>query len=186
MAALSDRIEAHNYSMDPWECTGAAPQGWATHLQQSIMPVQGYLHLRPSNLNSVPEFGAPPTDSSAVVPVKEKSKQEMTSRQGRASKPVSIFARAPVCSVFCTYCKACPCRRGHEAPANSNQSKAKDDQNIVQAKAVAQTFQQASSTKRWRLPNGCSKAKAGESCSKGIHLCAEPGCFKPHSLQDHR
>ena len=88
MAALSDRIEAHNYSMDPWECTGAAPQGWATHLQQSIMPVQGYLHLRPSNLNSVPEFGAPPTDSSAVVPVKEKSKQEMTSRQGRASKPV--------------------------------------------------------------------------------------------------
>ena len=81
MAALSDRIEAQNYSMDPWECTGAAPQGWATHLQQSIMPVQGYLHLRPSNLNSVPEFGAPPSDSSAVVPVQ-------TSRQGRASKPV--------------------------------------------------------------------------------------------------
>ena len=37
----------------------------------------------------------------------------------------------------------------------------------------------------YNLPNGCSKAKAGESCSKGIHLCAEPG-FKPHSLQDHR
>ena len=38
----------------------------------------------------------------------------------------------------------------------------------------------------YNLPNGCSKAKAGESCPKGIHLCAEPGCFKPHSLQDHR
>ena len=38
----------------------------------------------------------------------------------------------------------------------------------------------------YNLPNGCSKAKAGESCSKGIHLCAEPGCFKPHSLQDRR
>ena len=38
----------------------------------------------------------------------------------------------------------------------------------------------------YNLPNGCSKAKAGESCSKGIRLCAEPGCFKPHSLQDHR
>ena len=38
----------------------------------------------------------------------------------------------------------------------------------------------------YNLPNGCSKARAGESCSKGIHLCAEPGCSKPHSLQDHR
>ena len=23
-------------------------------------------------------------------------------------------------------------------------------------------------------------------CAKGIHLCGEPRCFKPHSLQDHR
>ena len=38
----------------------------------------------------------------------------------------------------------------------------------------------------YNLPNGCNKAKAGESCPKGVHLCAEPGCFKPHSLQDHR
>ena len=38
----------------------------------------------------------------------------------------------------------------------------------------------------YNLPNCCSKAKAGESYSKGIHLCAEPGCFKPRSLQDHR
>ena len=29
--------------------------------------------------------------------------------QGRASRPVSIFARAPVCQESCTYCKACPC-----------------------------------------------------------------------------
>ena len=31
-----------------------------------------------------------------------------------------------------------------------DQSKAKEDQKVVQAKAMAQTFQQASSTKRWR------------------------------------
>ena len=75
------------------------------------------------------------------------------------------------------------------------QSKAKEGQKVAQVKIVAQTFQRVSSTKPWRhlrsnkaynLPNGCSKAKAGESCSKAIHLCAEPGCFKPHSLQDHR
>ena len=41
---------------------------------------------------------------------------------------------------------------------------------------------------RWafNLPIGCSSCKPGETCATGIHLCAEPGCFKPHSLQDHR
>ncbi len=38
----------------------------------------------------------------------------------------------------------------------------------------------------FNLPNGCSAAKPGETCSKGLHVCAEPGCFKHHSLQDHR
>ena len=38
----------------------------------------------------------------------------------------------------------------------------------------------------FNLPNGCNAAKPGETCSKGLHVCAEPGCFKHHSLQDHR
>ena len=38
----------------------------------------------------------------------------------------------------------------------------------------------------FNLPNGCKAAKPGESCSKGLHVCAEPGCFKPHSLQERR
>ena len=37
----------------------------------------------------------------------------------------------------------------------------------------------------FNLPNGCSAAKPGEACSKGLHVCAEPGCFKHHSLQQH-
>ena len=41
MAPLSERIDALNYSLDPWERTGAAPQGWANHLQQSMVPIQG-------------------------------------------------------------------------------------------------------------------------------------------------
>ena len=28
----------------------------------------------------------------------------------------------------------------------------------------------------FNLPNGCSAAKPGETCSKGLHVCAEPGC----------
>ena len=31
----------------------------------------------------------------------------------------------------------------------------------------------------FNLPNGCKAAKPGESCSKGFHVCAEPGCFNP-------
>ena len=38
----------------------------------------------------------------------------------------------------------------------------------------------------FNLPNGCSAAKPGETCSKGLHVCAEPGCFKHHSPQQHR
>ena len=47
IAPLPDRIDAFNSSLDPWECTGAAPQGWATHLHQAMVPIQGYIQLRP-------------------------------------------------------------------------------------------------------------------------------------------
>ena len=32
---------------------------------------------------------------------------------------------------------------------------------------------------------GCTDAAPGGKCSRGLHLCAEPGCLQPHSLQDH-
>ena len=40
VAPLPERIDALNYSLDPWERTGAAPQGWATHLQQAMVPIR--------------------------------------------------------------------------------------------------------------------------------------------------
>ncbi len=40
---LAERIGEFNQSMDPWERTGAARQGWATPLQQSMLPIQGTL-----------------------------------------------------------------------------------------------------------------------------------------------
>ena len=36
---------------------------------------------------------------------------------------------------------------------------------------------------------GCSHSntvKAGERCPKGMHVCAEPRCQQPHSLQQHK
>ena len=38
IAPLPERIDALNYSLDPWERTGAAAQGWATHLRQAMVP----------------------------------------------------------------------------------------------------------------------------------------------------
>ena len=32
--ALAERVGDFNVSMDPWEQTGAAPQGWAAHARQ--------------------------------------------------------------------------------------------------------------------------------------------------------
>ncbi|CAE7324463.1 unnamed protein product [Symbiodinium sp. CCMP2592] len=37
----------------------------------------------------------------------------------------------------------------------------------------------------FNLPCGCQDAKPGGKCAKGLHLCAEPGCLKPHSMQNH-
>ena len=33
---------------------------------------------------------------------------------------------------------------------------------------------------------GCDKATPGKACDKGLHLCAEPGCLKQHSLSEHK
>ena len=38
----------------------------------------------------------------------------------------------------------------------------------------------------YNLPQGCNSARPGEKCDRGLHLCAEPGCEKPHSLQNHQ
>ena len=37
----------------------------------------------------------------------------------------------------------------------------------------------------FHLATGCDLAKPGQACPKGLHLCAEPGCQKPHSLTQH-
>ncbi|CAJ1339588.1 unnamed protein product [Effrenium voratum] len=38
----------------------------------------------------------------------------------------------------------------------------------------------------FNLACGCSKAKAGQECPRGLHVCMEPGCQKNHSLVEHR
>ena len=54
VAALAERVGDFNVSMDPWERTGAAPQGWAPHLHQTVIPVQGYIQLRPHDAKASP------------------------------------------------------------------------------------------------------------------------------------
>ena len=38
----------------------------------------------------------------------------------------------------------------------------------------------------FNLPQGCQEAKVGKKCPRGVHLCAEPNCEQPHSMQNHR
>ena len=59
VAALAEPVGDFNLSMDPWEQTGAAPQGWASHLHQTVIPVQGYVQLRPHD-TTLPSFGGGP------------------------------------------------------------------------------------------------------------------------------
>ena len=37
----------------------------------------------------------------------------------------------------------------------------------------------------YNMQCGCTDAAPGGSCPRGLHLCAEPGCLQPHSLQEH-
>ena len=111
VAPLAERIDALNYSLDPWERTGAAPQGWATHLQQAMVPIQGYIQQRPQTgvpLVSVASLHPGCTgDTDSVV-------QHAPRRIGKASPSVSIFARDPLCKNTCRYCRCRPCDVGVE------------------------------------------------------------------------
>ena len=37
----------------------------------------------------------------------------------------------------------------------------------------------------YNMQNGCKDAAPGGQCTRGAHVCAEPGCGKPHSLLQH-
>ena len=37
----------------------------------------------------------------------------------------------------------------------------------------------------YNLASGCTDAPAGGQCNRGMHVCAEPGCGKAYSLQNH-
>jgi len=37
----------------------------------------------------------------------------------------------------------------------------------------------------YNLATGCTDTHPGGQCSRGVHVCAEPGCGKTHSLQAH-
>ncbi len=105
---LSERIDDFNHSLDPWERTGAAPQGWAAHIQQSLLPIQGYIQLLRPHDTTLP-FGCTlvaPTGASGDT---DDAGQAAPRRLGKASESVSIFARAPVCQDTCRYCRVKPC-----------------------------------------------------------------------------
>ena len=38
----------------------------------------------------------------------------------------------------------------------------------------------------FNMQNGCPDAAPGGQCQRGVHVCAEPGCGKPHSLPNHK
>ena len=37
----------------------------------------------------------------------------------------------------------------------------------------------------FNLKGGCTEKEEKGACRRGLHVCAEPGCFGPHSLTNH-
>ena len=94
--------------MDPWEQTGAAPQGWAAHARQTVIPVQGYIQLRPQD-TTLPSFGSGPPATAATADENLSTEVAVRDGGGKASPSVSIFSRSPLCSHTCRHCRCKPC-----------------------------------------------------------------------------
>ena len=108
VAALAERVGDFNISMDPWEQTGAAPQGWAPHLHQTVIPVQGYVQLRPHD-TTLPSFGGGPPAAAGTATETIPTEAAIREGGGKASPSVSIFSRAPLCPNTCRHCRNKPC-----------------------------------------------------------------------------
>ena len=108
VTALAERVGDFNISMDPWEQTGAAPQGWASHLHQTVIPVQGYVQLRPQD-TTLPSFGGGPPATAGTENETIPTEVAIRGGGGKASPSVSIFARAPLCPNTCRHCRNKPC-----------------------------------------------------------------------------
>ena len=106
--ALAGRVGDFNISMDPWEQTGAAPQGWAAHARQTVIPVQGYIQLRPQD-TTLPSFGSGPPATAATADTNLSTEVAVRDGGGKASPSVSIFSRSPLCSHTCRHCRSKPC-----------------------------------------------------------------------------
>ena len=106
--ALAERVGDFNISMDPWEQTGAAPQGWAAHARQTVVPVQGYIQLRPQD-TTLPSFGSGPPATAATADTNLSTEVAVRDGGGKASPSVSIFSRSPLCSHTCRHCRSKPC-----------------------------------------------------------------------------
>ena len=79
--------------MDPWEQTGAAPQGWASHLHQTVIPVQGYVQLRPHD-TTLPSFGGGPPATAGTETETTPTEVAIRGGGGKVSPSVSIFFRS--------------------------------------------------------------------------------------------
>ena len=83
---------------------GAAPQGWVTHLQQAMVPIQGWIQLRPQTGGSLAAFGVGSQSSPGCNADTESGVQPAPS--------VSVFSCDPLCKNTCRYCRYRPCDVG--------------------------------------------------------------------------
>ena len=100
VAPLPERIDALNYSMDPWEST-ARKVGRTICSSRSCLykGIFSYDHRMPI----LSPFGTTAMAPSGGTSAEDDAFQTAPRRLGKASNSVSIFARAPVCKDTCRY-----------------------------------------------------------------------------------
>ena len=126
--ALAERVGDFNISMDPWEQTGAAPQGWAAHARQTVIPVQGYIHGGGKASPSVSIFSRSPLCSHTCRHCRSKPCDIATEHddhmcfncEQRLLFPERIpkweMQKLPICDLWCHECatQRCCARGPHQ------------------------------------------------------------------------
>ena len=109
LAPLPERIEALNYSLDPWNAQEPPRKAGRIISNSRCCLFRAIFNYDPRHL-----LLSLTSELPVLLRLLDQVIRTMLCSLGKASKSVSIFARAPLCKDTCRYCRTQPCDVGIE------------------------------------------------------------------------
>jgi hypothetical protein len=129
--------------------------------------------------------GSPASDSAATEPKKRSSLEQANKDLRNENKRLRTAARSDSSH---THGHSGSGKGGKGSGKSGSKGQGKQRRPTMPPALSGKNFQSESGEPicfAFNLPNGCTQAKPGARCNRGLHICAEPGCGGHHSLQTH-